>query len=192
MAQDQSDLYALVKRMQQGDQAALEQLYDLTVGKIYSITLHITNHQALAEETVNDVYLQAWRSASSYEPERAAPLSWLMMLTYSRAIDNLRKETNITKQQIDISDEEIEDVRQVRPLEDALKGEQVNLLRTALNVLDKQQRQLIELAFYHGMSHQELADYTGEPLGTVKTVLRRAQTILRATLNDTFPEVGRS
>lgn len=116
MAQDQSDLYALVKRMQQGDQAALEQLYDLTVGKIYSIA-HITNHQALAEEAVNDVYLQTWRSASSYEPERAAPLSWLMMLTYSRAIDNLRKETNITKQQIDISDEEIEDVRQVRPLE---------------------------------------------------------------------------
>jgi RNA polymerase sigma-70 factor (ECF subfamily) len=189
MAQDQTDLYALLERIKHGDQVALSSLYDLTIGKVFSIVLQVTANTALAEETVNDVYLQVWRTAASYQSERAMPLSWLMMLAHSRAIDALRKEATISKPQVEMPEDDIiEDENLQRPVDKVMAVEQQDLLHAALNLLDKQERQLIELAFYRGMSHQELANYTGEPLGTIKTVLRRAQTKLRARLTESFPE----
>jgi RNA polymerase sigma-70 factor (ECF subfamily) len=193
MAQDQAELYPLLANVQQGDAEALGSFYDATVGRVYAIALKVTANPALAEEIVSDVYLQVWRTASQYSAERATPLAWLLMMAHSRAIDALRKESATTKQQVEWHEDlEVEDTQTLNPLEMALAVETSSALQAALLLLDVQQRQWIALAFYRGLSHQDIAEYTGEPLGTVKTVLRRAQAILRAALTDSFPDRGMS
>lgn len=191
MAHDQAELYPLLVQVQRGDQQALGSFYDATVGRVYAIALNVTANPALAEEIVSDVYLQVWRTASSYRTERATPLAWLLMMAHSRAIDALRKESTTTKQQVELSDDfEAADPDTPNPLDLSLAVEANSALQTALQLLDASQRQLIALAFYRGLSHQEIAEYTGEPLGTIKTQLRRAQAILRAALADSFPDRG--
>lgn len=191
MAQDQAELYPLLANVQQGDAEALSSFYDATVGRVYAIAMKVTANPALAEEIVSDVYLQVWRTASQYSAERATPLAWLLMMTHSRAIDALRKESATTKQQVEWHEDlEMEDTQTLNPLEMALAVETGSALQAAVASLDVQQRQFIALAFYRGLSHQDIAAHTGEPLGTVKTVLRRAQAILRAALSDTFPDRG--
>lgn len=191
MAQDQAELYPLLANVQQGDAEALSRFYDATVGRVYAIAMKVTANPALAEEIVSDVYLQVWRTASQYSAERSTPLAWLLMMTHSRAIDALRKESATTKQQVEWHEDlEVEDTQTLNPLEMALAMETGSALQAAVASLDVQQRQFIALAFYRGLSHQDIAAHTGEPLGTVKTVLRRAQAILRAALSDTFPDRG--
>lgn len=193
MAHDQAELYPLLAHIRQGDQQALGSFYDATVSRVFAVALKITANPALAEEIVSDVYLQVWRMADSYVAEKASPLGWVLMMAHSRAIDTLRKEAVTTKQQVALPDDfDAEDVESPTPLDELLGTEQGSTLQAALQLLDAQQRQWLALAFYRGLSHQEIAAHTGEPLGTVKTVLRRAQAILRAALTDTFPERGRS
>ena len=188
---NQTELYALVERMQHSDQEALSRLYSLTVSYVFGLAMRITSNSALAEEIVNDVYLQAWRNRAGYQASQATPLSWLMMMTHSRSIDALRRETTATKQQLPIAEDfDAADEQNLSQLEQLTQLEHTEQLAAALKLLDQQQRQWIMLAFYRGMSHQEIADYTGEPLGTVKTVLRRAQAVLRTALTTTYPHGG--
>lgn len=188
---NQTELYVLVERMQHSQQEALARFYDLTVSYVFGLALRITSNQALAEEIVNDVYLQAWRNRASYQAAQATPLAWVMMMTHSRAIDALRRETTVTKQQLPMAEDfDAVDEQCLSPLEQLSTHEHTERLVTALKLLDKQQRHWINLAFYRGMSHQEIADYTGEPLGTVKTVLRRAQAVLRTALTSAYPTGG--
>lgn len=188
MAQDQSHLYSLLERIRQRDQQALGIFYDTTVGRVFAVALKITSSHELAEEIVSDVYMQVWRSATNYDAARASPLSWLLMMAHSRALDALRKEVSSTREQVKMPEQfDTEDTAALTPHDAALDAEQGSELQAAIKLLDMRQRQMIALAFYRGMSHQEIADYTGEPLGTVKTILRRAQSILRAALNDYCP-----
>ena len=183
MMQKQDELYHLLARIGGGEQEALGIFYDQTVGRVFGLALKITASHELAEEVVSDVYMQVWRSATQYSAERASPLAWLMMLAYSRASYIMRHEASITRHQSPL--EEIDWVNADNlsdPLDTTLGLEQDNALNKALKLLDKQQKQMIILAFYRGMSHQEIARYTGKPLGSVKTLLRRAQSILRQAL----------
>ena len=183
MAQDQGELYALLEKIQRGDQVALGVLYDTTVRRVFAVALKVTANQELAEEIVSDVFMQVWHNASSYSAERATPLGWLLMMAHSRSIDTLRKEGSVTRNQVPMeADYDVQDHAALDPLANTLGVEQGNELAEALKLLDGQQRQMIALAFYRGMSHQEIAEYSGEPLGTVKTILRRAQSILRGAL----------
>lgn len=188
---NQTELYALIERMQASEQEALSHFYDLTVAYVFGLAMLIVSNQALAEEVVNDVYLQAWRNRASYQATQASPLAWLMMMAHSRAIDTLRRETTATKQQLPMAEDfDAVDEQCLSPLEQLSRAEHNERLKAALQLLDTQQRHWINLAFYRGMSHQEIADYTGEPLGTVKTVLRRAQAVLRAALTTVYPTGG--
>lgn len=184
MSQDQSELYGLLEKIHQGEQDALGVFYDMTVGRAFAVAVRVTSSRELAEEVVNDVYMQVWRDAARYSSQRATPLGWLLMMTRSRAIDAMRREGVSVHKQVPWPDaaEQLVDTVAPEPLENTLGVEQGHLLAEALQHLDGQQRQLIALAFYRGMSHQEIAQYTGEPLGTIKSILRRAQTILRAAL----------
>ncbi|QTR44680.1 sigma-70 family RNA polymerase sigma factor [Thiothrix litoralis] len=186
MLQDQGELYVLLEKIQRGDQAALGVFYNATVRRVFAVALKVTANKELAEEIVSDVFMQAWHNASSYSAERATPLGWLLMMAHSRSIDAVRKEGSATRNQIPLEDDyDVADTATLDPLSNTLGVEQGNELAEALKLLDGQQRQMIALAFYRGMSHQEIAEYTGEPLGTVKTLLRRAQSILRAALTKT-------
>lgn len=191
MAQDQAELYVLLEKIQQGDQAALGKFYDVTVGRVFGVALKVTSSHELAEEIVSDVYMQLWRSAASYSTERASPITWVLMMAHSRSIDVLRREGSTTRNQVPLDDnDDIQDTANPDPLDNTLGFQQNNALCEALQLLDGQQRQMITFAFYRGMSHQEIAHYTGEPLGTVKSVLRRAQSILRAALSPTVSVEG--
>ena len=188
---NQTELYALVERMQHSQQEALGRFYDLTVSYVFGLAMRITSNQASAEEIVNDVYLQAWRNRANYQASQATPLAWLMMMTHSRAIDALRREATVTKQQLPMAENyDAVDEQGLSPFDQLLRTEHSEQLAAAFKLLDTQQRHWINLAFYQGMSHQEIADYTGEPLGTVKTVLRRAQAVLRTALTSTYPTGG--
>lgn len=183
MSQDQNELAGLLKKICQGDQTALGLFYDKTIGKVLGIALKITMNQTLAEEITSDVYLQVWRHAIQYDAERTTPIGWLMMLAYSRSIDTLRREQTITVQQIPLDDNlDYADTQQLEPMAALRALEQHQQIGEALKLLTSQERQMIALAFYRGMSHQEIADHTHEPLGTVKSIIRRAQTVLKGAM----------
>lgn len=183
MSQQQGELYVLLEKIQQRDQAALGSFYDVTVGRVFAVALKVTSNHALAEEIVSDVFMQVWRSAARFDADRASPLGWLLMMARSRAIDAVRRENSATREQTPLDEDyDVVDEAAPNPLGNTLCIEQNSELCEALKLLDERQRQMIALAFYRGMSHQEIANHTGEPLGTVKTVLRRSQSILRGAL----------
>lgn len=176
-------LEALVTRICHGEEAALGMLYDSTVSRVYGLAMKITLRRELAEEVVGDVFLQVWKKAASYQSGRASPIAWLMLICRSRAIDLLRREQRAKKgrepidEKADIADEKTE-----TPIEVSLNTEFGGQMKQALQTLPEIQRQMIALAYFRGMSHQEVADFTEQPLGTVKSHLRRAQQALRKTL----------
>lgn len=177
-------LLAVLTRVSQGDEAALEAFYNATASRVYGLAMKIVSNPELAEEVVGDVFLQVWRTADDFDEERAIPLAWVLMICRSRALDRLRKEKRITRKQCSQSEQaQLEETETPVPFEYFSQNELCSHVHKALQALDKRQRQLIMLAFYKGMSHQEISDYTGDPLGTVKSNIRRAQSILRQTLS---------
>lgn len=163
-----------ITAMAAGDQLALGKLYDATLGKVYGLALRITGKAECAEEVASDVYLQAYRDAARFDAERGVVIAWLMMLTRSRAIDHLRR------RDIAESHPEPDTLHPERhlgendPLDGLLTLEGNTRLQAALQELAPMQRQMLALSFFRDLSHQEIADYTGIPLGTVKSHIRRA------------------
>ncbi|MGF1645065.1 MAG: RNA polymerase sigma factor [Thiotrichales bacterium] len=177
----QEDLIALIRDMAAGERQALTALYDRTIHRVYALALRITNRPSLAEEVVNDVYMQAWRQARAYDAERAAPTSWLMLLCRSRAIDALRQH-NVHQGRMVEHTHEPEDLATSGPQAHTQDHQQRDIVGAALQRLSPTQRQVIELAFYRGYSHSEISEYLDMPLGSVKAMLRRAQETLRELL----------
>ncbi len=184
MIEDQSDLATLIEKMRQGDEKAMSGFYDATVSRIYGMAMKIVLRAELAEEVVGDVYLQVWRQARNYKPDRASPIGWLLMICRSRALDLLRREKSVTKNQY--QEEETADIKDdaiAEPFEDIMASQTSKKVSEALKLLNKKQRETLSLAFFRDMSHSEISDYTGQPLGTVKSNIRRAQDILRNILD---------
>jgi len=187
MVTDQKELYKLLTLMSEGDKPAFGQFYDSTISRTFSVIMRITSNKELAEEVASDVYMQAWRTAINYDPTLAAPMTWLTMIARSRSIDALRREKSATRNQFPlIEDYDVADEETPGPLTEALGEEKSAKLKELLRLLDAPERQMIILAFYRGMSHNEIAAYTGKPLGSVKTILRRAQAVMRSALSKTY------
>jgi RNA polymerase sigma-70 factor (ECF subfamily) len=177
-------LLSLLQRINVGEEAAMELFYNATVNRVYGLALKISGQPELAEEVVGDVFLQVWDKAGTFDPKRAPPIAWLLMICRSRALDKLRREKSATKNQYTENDQtNAEDITTATPLEDLAGIESSGHVYAALNILNDKQRQMIALAFYKGLSHQEISHYTGDPLGTVKSNIRRAQDILRTALS---------
>ena len=176
------DWVALIKRVADGDQYALNTLYDSTNRLVFGLVLRILNDRSTAEEVILDVYTQVWRQAALYDRSRGAPLAWIVTIARSRAIDRLR--SGRLEQQ---SKEPIDAVGEVRattisPEEATFSSERQRLIRSALDALSPEQREVIELAYYSGLSHTEIAARLGQPLGTVKTRTRLGMMKLRESL----------
>jgi len=178
-----SELSALVGRMAEGDEQALARFYDLTHGKAYAVALRIMRNAESAEDVLEDAYWQAWRDASRYDATRGRAAAWLLTICRSRALDALRRREPA---------ESVEDIDSVRADHPADDGDPCGLLdsmqrdsalRAAIEQLKPQARQLIAFAFFRGLSHQEIADTCGLPLGTVKTTLFRAYRQLKDCLS---------
>ena len=175
-------LIALIHQVAMQDENALAALYDATVSRVYGLALRITQRRDLAEEVVSDVYLQVWRQAPQFDATRGSVLAWLMIRCRTRAIDTLRRIKSAEHN--DLPDNLPDTDNTDCPQDLTLATEQQREVRRALESLNDKQRQLIALAFYRGMSHNELAEFTRMPLGTVKTLIRRGLATLRETLAD--------
>jgi RNA polymerase sigma factor (sigma-70 family) len=165
-----------------GEQRALERFYRLTVGKVYGLALRIVRNRATAEEVAEDVYVQVWHSAVTYDAQRGTPLGWVLTICRSRAIDSLRR-ADMAILDADPT-ERLDAVTQTVPgLQDLLQASQEHTaLHAALTQLQPVQRQLIGLAFFRGLTHPEIAAAADMPLGTIKSHIRRALATLREEL----------
>jgi len=180
-AQDQH-LMSLIQRATTGDQSAFAALYEATSKVVFGLVLRIVPERATAEEVLLDVYTQAWRQANNYDSSRGSPLAWLMTIARSRAIDRLRSSRQ------DQNKETIDDAStlvssSISPEEASVISERQRLVRSALDMLVPEQREVLELAYYAGLSHTEIAAKTGHPLGTVKTRTRLGMMKMREMLS---------
>jgi RNA polymerase sigma-70 factor (ECF subfamily) len=178
----ESNLRACLAAIQARNENALAQLYDATVGRVYGLALRITRLRETAEEVAEDVYMQVWRDASRFDPQRGVGvLGWLLVICRSRALDALRR--------ADGADSHPEPHTLAPELaandtpEALLQAAQQNsALRAALEQLNALQRQMLALAFFRGLTHEEIAGQLALPLGTVKSHIRRALMALKEHL----------
>jgi len=171
--------------MAHGDGDAVAELYDRHARPIYSLALRILGDVTDAEDVVQEVFSQAWRQASRYSASRGAVAAWLLTLARSRAIDRLRAKR---ARPAGVTDERIADqLVDASPAVDSmvLSSEQVSRVRAALDELPLLQRAALELAYFEGLTHAEIADRLEQPLGTVKTRIRLAMLKLRDVLTGT-------
>lgn len=182
MAERDRVLAALVARMARKDEGALGELYDLTVKRLHAYALRIVRDAGLAEEVTEDCLFQAWREASRFDAARGKVITWLLTICRSRALDALRR--------ADIA-ELVENPDEFRAQEASLLAEPEQWLdqfetgsavQAALALLPPKERQAVSLAFFRGMTHQEIADHWQMPLGSVKTLMHRAFNELRRHL----------
>jgi len=166
-------LCAWIERMANGDEQALSDLYDATLGRVYGVAIRIVGDAALAEDVVTDVFLHVWDKAAQYDRARGRPITWLLTICRNRALDEYRRESSAQRKveaaAAGTSPETAEEPDAL--LESVETGHTVHALLTAISTED---RQLIALAFFRGMSHQQIAELTDMPLGTVKSRIRRA------------------
>lgn len=176
------DWATLIKRVADGDHSALTLLYDSTSRLVFGLILRVVPDRSTAEEVLLDVFTQVWRQASTYDAKRGAPLAWLMTIARTRGIDRLRsgKHEHQNKESLDAIGEIT--ATAASPEADTVSSERRQLVRAALDSLSVEQRQVIELAYFSGLSHSEIALQLGQPLGTVKTRTRLGMMKLRDML----------
>jgi len=181
-------LGGLIARTVRGDEAAFAALYDATVAVVHGLALRIVGDVGAAEEVTADVYLQVWRQAVRYDATRATPLGWLLMLARSRAIDRVRARA-AQRREVGSLQEALQLASAAPgPHEDAIIAERRRIVVAALDALPSEQRAAIELAYYGGKSHREIAAALNLPLGTVKTRIRIGMSRLRDALAPALEE----
>jgi RNA polymerase sigma factor (sigma-70 family) len=184
-APDDAQLQAWIDGIVDHDERALLALHAATLSRVYGLVLRLVRRPQLAEEVAEEVYFQVWRQAPRFDTERGRPLTWLLGMARSRAIDAIRREARFQHEVLD------EDAAPASAPAAASGDELLAVaqghaeLHRALLLLKPQPRQLVALAFFNGLSHEEIASQTQLPLGTVKSQIRRALMTLRETLGDT-------
>jgi RNA polymerase sigma-70 factor, ECF subfamily len=163
----------------------LAELYDRHARPVYSLALRILQDRADAEDVVQEAFAQAWAQASRYDVQRGVVAAWLLTLARSRAIDRLRSKR--ARPDLAGGETAATDVADAAATPDLqlLSAEQVARVRTALRDLPALQRVTLELAYYEGLSHAEIAEQLEQPLGTVKTRIRQGMIRLREALAGT-------
>lgn len=174
------DERALSDRLARGDRQALATLYSLHGSVVFAVILRLVKDRAEAEELVQETFLEAWRRAAQYQPERANIAAWLVTIARSRTIDRLRAKGTVDRT-LDVERRDVtEPARSPDDLVDAARVK--SAVRERVAKLPPEQRTLLELAWDEGLSQSEIAARTGLPLGTVKTRTRSALLTLHAQL----------
>ena len=166
----------LIRRIENGDESALGVLYDRYGGLVYSVAKHILGESGAAEEVLQDIFHQLWRTASNFDSARGSLSSWLLVMARNRSIDRVRRRTPFKEEEVAESLHgpglDLESA--------AAQNEMAVRVRAALRALPEAQRLAMELAYFEGLTQSEIAKRTGDPLGTVKTRLRTALASLKA------------
>ncbi len=169
-----------LRAVAEGERAALARLYDRYTPMLFAMLCRLLPGRTDAEEVVQDTWLRVWRRASSFDPERGSVAAWLMTMARNRALDRLRSATARRRREEKVAAEERgagED-----PSRAAHLGEARRRIRASLSTLEPKRREVIELAYWQGLSQREISTRLGIPLGTVKTWTRVALRKLRAAL----------
>ncbi len=181
-----ADEAALLGRIRNKDERAIEALYERYSGPLYSLAYQVTGADRFAQEVVQEVFVTVWRDAGRFDPARGSLSSWLFALARHKAIDLVRKEANVRRHTADVdlafreSDDDVDQEAWLRLRRDTV--------RTAITALPEAQRTALELAFFRGLTHVEVAEALGIPLGTAKTRIRTALLKLRDILGQSVSE----
>lgn len=176
----------LVHHIAAGDQRALGALYDRQVTLVHSLAVRLLNDADDAEDVVEETFWQVWRHASRYDASRGSVTTWLCSIARSRALDMLRAARRHPERATSVTGDDDTDTiaaTNVSPLGSVEQSEQRALVRSALDELPAEQRETIELAYFGGLSQSEIAERTGQPLGTIKTRVRLALMKLKTRLS---------
>jgi RNA polymerase sigma-70 factor (ECF subfamily) len=186
-AQRRAEDVALLERIVKRDERAVEALYARYSGPIYSLAYQVTGAERFAQDVVQEVFVALWRDASRFDALKGAVAPWLFSLARHKAIDLVRREANIRKRTADVDlefEEAADDVDHEAWM--AIRREKV---REAIEQLTPHQREALDLAFFQGLTHVEVSDRLGIPLGTAKTRIRSALLRLRDILGDSVSEL---
>ena len=169
-----SIMIRLLAATAEGDKNAFSRLYRLTSPKLYAIALRILKTESQAQECLQEAYLSVWRQAATYQQGKAAPMTWLVTIVRNRALDLLRRQRH------ELRREDIElDMLNAPVPEDTVDSLAVE---KCLRLLRSDQRECLQLAYFEGLTHPELADRLSHPIGTIKTWIRRGLEQLRQCL----------
>jgi RNA polymerase sigma-70 factor (ECF subfamily) len=179
----------LIARAAKGDQQAFEALYDQSSSLLFTLALRILADREDAAELLQEVYLEVWRKGARYDPARGTPIAWLITLTRSRAIDRLRSRTSKGHGRIESIEEtdtpELPDLER-GPFKAVADMEVRTAVTKALALLPEAQQEALELAYYEGLSHTEIAARLNQPVGTIKTRIKLGMGKLRMALGHSW------
>ncbi|HEX7560276.1 MAG TPA: sigma-70 family RNA polymerase sigma factor [Usitatibacter sp.] len=184
----QARLAGLLAKAALGDRPAFADLYRATSSKLFAVSLRIVRERPLAEEALQDSFVNIWNHAGDYAQAKSAPTTWMTAIVRNRSLDIVRR----TREEPDVDDSlaaTLVDERAV-PAAQAEARSHAHSVRECLEELDAEQRQTIALAFFHGLTHSELAAHLRRPLGTVKTHVRRGLAKLRDCLMRNDPDAA--
>jgi RNA polymerase sigma-70 factor (ECF subfamily) len=167
----QARLEALLARTALRDRAAFAELYRAASAKLFAVSLRIVRERGLAEEALQDGFVNIWNHAGDYAREKSAPMTWMAAIVRNRSLDIARR----LREEPDVDDTLAQALadESASPEREAAERAEAHTLRHCLGELEAEQRQTIALAFFHGLTHSELARHLRRPLGTVKTHIRR-------------------
>lgn len=175
----------MLTRVARGDQTAFAQLYDRLSAPLYSLAVRMLGDAAEAQDALQDVFLQIWRRAATYDPERSSVFSWATLMTRSRVIDRMRARGRRLRVVVSSTDDannphSLADASVAESAADSVdRSDEAKRVRNVLEKLPNEQRQAIELAFFSDLTHHEIAAQLGQPLGTIKARIRRGLLKLR-------------
>jgi RNA polymerase sigma-70 factor, ECF subfamily len=174
------ELVWLLAAVAKADRAAFERLYAATRAKLYGVVLRILRRQDLADEVMQETYLKIWNSAGQYDPALASPITWMVAIARNRAIDLVRKKTEVSIEEEPAVLEAAADTPD--PLAKREMTEELRRLLACMGRLDEERRRLVLFAYYDGWSREQLAAKFEKPVNTIKTWLRRALMEIRECL----------
>jgi RNA polymerase sigma-70 factor (ECF subfamily) len=173
-------LDALMARVAGGDTDAFSGLYDQTSAMVYGLALRVVRSEAMAEEVTQEVFLQVWRKSSDFDPNRGSVKAWIATLAHRRAVDAVRRSQGSRDREVKVPVEPpAPDVAEA-----AIATDERERVRSALGALTDLQLQVIEMAYFGGLTYREVAERLDTPLATVKTRIRDGLTRMRSALGD--------
>jgi RNA polymerase sigma-70 factor (ECF subfamily) len=164
---------ALIAAVRSGNQEAMAQLYDRYSAVVYSVALRVLGETGAAEDVLQEIFMQLWRTPGAFDASRGNLAPWLAVITRNRAVDTLRKrrpQTEITETVVSVEPDLASQTD---------RGRVTEKVRSVLKDMPAPQRQALEMAYFEGYSHSEISEKTGEPLGTIKTRIRTGLMLLR-------------
>lgn len=171
------------------DRGAFARLYQASAGKLFSVCLNILGSRAQAEEALQDAYVNVWRNAGAFDPAKGTAMTWLITLARYRALSLRRKAGREIPADIEAEFANLSDPAP-GPLAEAMRGSEAAALHACLDELEGQPREAILLAYFRGLTHQELARHMSVPLGTVKSWIKRSLARLKGCLDQGPMENG--